>query len=817
MRFDFFKLLTIAAHALCCLFSATQLSAQTLTTADRSLISQICSGQSPQLPVLTARKKLLVSNTGGETHSAHTLLPLSISANSLNQTGAIACVSIQEIEIESCDFGPFFSDITRIRQDYLINVHSVEFDIDNVLSALIEGDLPPACADAGTIDSSVTSIKGAKPADSDIITALENLELNAEDPDGDGYSNLEEFVQGTGMHDASDPGMEILVSANHSNDLVIPEGEAITLYISLNPGEYKKKSTDYYLYADSLGGLFSFIYPKKFDPVETRQVSARGPALRFNDFPIITLPALGIGEYEIVFEVEIDGQEPIRNTANISVVSNEWQFTEATLSAGFDYSHGFEESNSGSAHDRRTNSAGVAAGDYDGDGWVDLYVIRGTTGANLLFRNLKNGTFEEVGAAAGVNLTGLENSSATFADFDGDGWLDLIVTGMNGTQVTLFKNDGDSTFTDITSSSGLTEMSLSYGVSFADYDKDGDLDFWINHWLFAAEGSYLWRNNADGTFTDVTDQAGIPLDTTADFTTNFADINNDSWLDLLVSGDYGSSQVFTSNQDGTFELVTSAVITDENGMGGAVGDYDNDGDLDWFVTSIYDFRTGIEFPWGITGNRFYQNDGHGNFTDVTDETGTRIGYWGWGACFADFNNDGWLDLFHVNGYSGGGDASISPFLEDPSQLFVSDKAGSFMERSSELGLIDTSQGRGVVCFDYDRDGDVDLFISNNRQPPALYRNDGGNNNNYLHIQLEGEDQNSEAVGARIYLSDNGMTQMRELRAGSNYLSQNPVEAYFGLGTETRVDQVRVVWPSGVEKILEDIEANQLLFITHPNN
>jgi hypothetical protein len=148
---------------------------------------------------------------------------------------------------------------------------------------------------------------------------------------------------------------------------------------------------------------------------------------------------------------------------------------------------------------------------------------------------------------------------------------------------------------------------------------------------------------------------------------------------------------------------------------------------------------------------------------------------------------------------------------------VSDKAGSFMERSSELGMIDTSQGRGVVCFDYDRDGDVDLFISNNRQPPALYRNDGGNNNNYLHIQLEGEDQNSEAVGARIYLTDNGLTQMRELRAGSNYLSQNPVEAYFGMGPETRVDQVRVVWPSGAEKILEDIEANQLLFITHPNN
>jgi len=250
-------------------------------------------------------------------------------------------------------------------------------------------------------------------------------------------------------------------------------------------------------------------------------------------------------------------------------------------------------------------------------------------------------------------------------------------------------------------------------------------------------------------------------------------------------------------------------------MGGAVGDYDNDGDLDWFVTSVYDFRTTVDFPWGVTGNRFYQNDGQGNFTDVTDVTGTRIGYWGWGACFADFNNDSWLDLFHVNGFSGGGDSSLSPFTEDPSQLYISDKNGSFLERSFELELNDQGQGRGIVCFDYDRDGDIDIFVANNRQAPALFRNDSNDMNNYLHIQLEGEDLNSEAVGARIYLTENGLTQMRELRAGSNYLSQNPVEAYFGLGTSTMVDEVRVVWPSGEEKILENISANQLLYITHP--
>jgi len=800
------------------LLGTSMVTAQTsLTSVDKALISQICNGQSPNLPVLTARKRILITESNGEVHSSHDSLAGAIKANTLDKAGAVACISIQETELDSCNFGPFFPDIPRVRQDYLVNIYSVESQVKDFFSAVLQGGAPPACEDAGTIDSSVTSIKGSVPEDNQVVEAIAGFDLDSGDPDDDGYSNLEEFVQGSNPLDSNSPGMEISVAANKNSSLIIPEGEAITLSISLNPGEHRKEATNYYLYADSLSGMFSFIYPKQFLPVENRQVSASGPALLFNDVPIITIPALGIGEYEVVFEVDISGQEPIRSTASISVVSNEWQFSEVSLEAGFDYSHGYEVSNSGSAHDRRTNSAGVAAGDYDLDGWVDLYVVRGTIGSNLLYRNLGNGSFEDVAESAGVNLTGQENSSATFADFDGDGWLDLIVTGMNGTQVTLFRNAGDGTFTDITDSSGITEMSLSYGVSFADYDRDGDLDFWINHWLFAAEGSYLWRNNGDGSFTNVTNEAGIPLDTTADFTTNFSDINNDGWLDLLVSGDYGSSQVFTSNQDGTFDLVTSPVITDENGMGGAVGDYDNDGDLDWFVTSIYDFRTNIEFPWGITGNRFYQNDGLGNFTDVTDETGTRIGYWGWGACFADFNNDGWLDLFHVNGYSGGGDSSIEPFLNDPSQLFISDQAGGFLERSIELGIIDTGQGRGIVCFDYDRDGDIDIFITNNRQPPALYRNDGGNNNNYLHIQLEGEDLNSEAVGARIYLTDNGITQMRELRAGSNYLSQNPVETYFGLGTQTSADEIRVVWPSGAEKVLENIDANQLLFITHPDN
>jgi hypothetical protein len=810
-----FSLLLPCLTGICLLHSPVMKAQTTLTAIEQSQAAAICSGQTPQLPVLTGRKKLLITDTDGSVHTANQLLAKNIRASSMAATGAIACLAIKETTLENCNFGPLFGSIPRVRRDYQLSVFSVEPLVTTPLVTLIEGSLPASCNNAGTIDSSVTAIKGSLPEEAGILSALSSLSLDNQDPDGDGYSNLEEFVQGSDMEDAASPGMEISVTANNSSDLVIPEGEAITLSISLNPADHLREQADYYLYSDSLAGMFAYFYPKRFEPVTSRTKAVSGPALRFNDINIITLPAMGVGEYQVTFEVEIDGLAPLRSQASITVISSDWQFTEVSSAAGINYSHGYAIPNSGSSHDRRTNSGGVAAGDFDGDGWTDLYVIRGTIGPNLLYRNTGNGRFEEVGAQAGVDLTGQDNAAATFADYDGDGWLDLIVTGINGTQVTLFRNRGDGTFQDVTGSSGITDMPISYGATFADYDKDGDLDLWINHWLFTTNQGYLWQNNGDGTFRDVSAEAGIPDGTMADFTTNFADINNDDWLDLLVSADYESSQVFLNNQDGTFKLVTTPVISDENGMGGAVGDYDNDGDLDWFVSSVYDYRTFEEYPWGITGNRFYKNDGQGNFSDVTDETGTRIGHWGWGSCFADFNNDAWLDLFHVNGFSGGGDASVAPFVQDPAQLFISDQQGSFLERGIELGMNDIGQGRGIVCFDYDRDGDIDVFIANNRQPPALYRNDGGNNQNYLHIQLQGEDANSEAVGARIYVTINGLTQMRELRNGSNFLSQNPVEAYFGLGTARKVDLVRVVWPSGVEKTLEAIDANQLLTITHP--
>ena len=503
-------------------------------------------------------------------------------------------------------------------------------------------------------------------------------------------------------------------------------------------------------------------------------------------------------------------------------------FIEVTDQAGFFYEHGYAP---GEEVGDAIMAGGVAAGDYDGDGWLDLYIVRGDIGANLLFRNRGDGTFEEVGEAAGVALTGTRGCGPIFADYDGDGYLDLFIGGVGGTPSRLFRNRGDGGFEDVTATSGIEIDHNTFSAAFADYDLDGDLDLFTTHWGSREEGSthHLWRNDGDGTFSDLSIESGIAgtfagrIDRS--FTPNFADINNDGWPDLLLASDYGTSQVFLNNGDGGFSDITTPVISDENGMGAAVGDYDNDGDLDWFVSSVFDPDGKVEGTWGTSGNRLYRNRGDGEFEDATDEAGVRDGLWGWGSCFADFNNDGHLDIFHVNGmvYSPsdelGGQAqehtTYAPeFLNDPSRLFISNEDATFSERAIESGIDDTGQGRGVVCFDYDRDGDLDIFIANNGESPRLYRNDLGAGSNFLNIKLKGPYPNTEAVGARVSLTAGGMTQMRELRAGNNFVSQDPVVAHFGLGDATLVERINIRWPDGKRTILENVHPNQLLVIEH---
>ena len=486
-----------------------------------------------------------------------------------------------------------------------------------------------------------------------------------------------------------------------------------------------------------------------------------------------------------------------------------WHFTDVTQAAGVSYQTGFS---AGLSSPPRVMGGGVAAGDYDGDGWVDLYVIRGDIGPNLLLHNRGNGTFEEVGAAAGLTLA--SGSGPTFADIDGDGRLDLVVGGIDGSRSHCFHNLGNGHFSDVSDAAAITSNPTDvYSTALGDFDRDGDLDLMTTHWG-SNPRPRLWRNDGGGVFTEISAAAaGLSTGPTQifSFTPNFTDINNDGWPDLLLSADFGTSQIYINNRNGTFTRTTTSVISDQNGMGSAVGDYDNDGNLDWFVSSIFDTRPAPTVTLGTTGNRLYRNRGDGTFEDVTDAAGVRQGYWGWGASFSDFNNDGYLDIFHVNGFPGSPFGSDPTFEADPARLFVSNGNGTFTQRAEELGIADTGEGRGIAVFDFDHDGDLDVFITNAGQPTRLYRNDGGNALQWLDVRVTGVAPNTQAVGAKIFVTANGVTQLREVRAGSNFVSQSPGDAHFGLGTASSA-VARVVWPDGTSSAPSTFLANRIVIL-----
>jgi hypothetical protein len=287
------------------------------------------------------------------------------------------------------------------------------------------------------------------------------------------------------------------------------------------------------------------------------------------------------------------------------------------------------------------------------------------------------------------------------------------------------------------------------------------------------------------------------------FTAGFARINADSFPDLVVAADNNSSMVFMNNGDGTFANVTDVgVITDTFGMGSALGDFDDDGDLDWFVTSIHAMPGNPEPLYN--GNRFYRND-NGVFADATNSAGVVDGSWGWGACFLDFENDGDLDIYHTNGWG-------MEFQNDVSRAFLSNGNGRFTDAAAMLGLNDTDEGRGVICADFDGDGRVDILQLHRGSPVSanLWRNDDRSGNNYLAVKLNGRSPNTEAAGARIFATVGTRTMMREIVIGNNFLSQNPSNQVFGLGAFTQVDELRVEWPDGQMTNHGTVFAGQML-------
>ena len=496
---------------------------------------------------------------------------------------------------------------------------------------------------------------------------------------------------------------------------------------------------------------------------------------------------------------------------------------------------------------------GAAAGDCDGDGDIDLFVTYGDSdiygngpgGPNRLYRNqlAERGdglVFVDTAAASGVAYTRRHattgaavgndrHSGPVFVDMDGDGDLDLFVGGIFRDPSRIYQNRGDCTFDDVTADSpelGAMLAANTISAAFGDYDLDGDLDMFLTHWGThdstygrprVSATDHLWQNvSASGRirFVNVSEESGVSgliwttrawaVDGTQDvdytFTPSFARIDADPWPDILIAADFGTSQAFIGNGDGaTFRSLGNPVLRDaQNGMGSAVGDFDNDGDLDWFVTSID--NPDAPGPVPIWGNRLFRNDATALvFADISDDRGVADGEWGWGACFLDIDNDGDLDLFHVNGWALANDRDHNhDFSGDRSRAYMARGNGRFVDEAGRLGIDDARNARGVVCADFDEDGDFDLLVLSNARGNSalLWRNDSAAaGSNYLRLRLAGAAPNTQAIGARIFVTVNGTRQMREVMAGGNYIAQNPTVQIYGLGAATSVESIRVEWPA----------------------
>jgi len=469
-------------------------------------------------------------------------------------------------------------------------------------------------------------------------------------------------------------------------------------------------------------------------------------------------------------------------------------------------------------------SGGAAAADYDNDGWIDLYFTR-LDGPDLLYRNLGNGSFQDVTVAVfgEQHLAKVCTNGCAWADIDNDGDQDLYVTSLKSHRYHLFINDGRGSLTEAGLSRGAAlkgpDLHFGFSACFGDYDNDGFLDLHVNEWRIseqnprrAASNTRLLRNRggaSPGHFEDVTEAAEVVMDYVSGdsmaFSSRFLDVDLDGWPELLVVSDFGTSRLFWNNHDGSFTDGTreAGVGTEQYGMGMAIGDFDADGDFDWFVTSIHGFLGG-------DGNRLYQNDGHRQFTDVTDLRRVRNGGWGWGSNFLDYNNDRLLDLMMVNGANG--------FPDDPSLLWRNLGSGVLTQVNSFEGITDRGIATGTLTVDYDNDGDLDILIVNNGDKPILYRNNSSARMDWLQVKAVGTRSNRDGVGAimRLYISDSDMPLLRFVDGGSNFLGQNERRVHFGLGELTnRIDRLEVTWPSGRIQRLYDILPNQVLTVTEP--
>jgi hypothetical protein len=505
-----------------------------------------------------------------------------------------------------------------------------------------------------------------------------------------------------------------------------------------------------------------------------------------------------------------------------------------------------------------TTGTGVAIFDYDNDGWPDIFIVNGTSlGAlpsskaptNHLYHNNHDGTFTDVTQKAGLTHTGW-GQGVCAGDYDNDGWEDLYVTyyGKN----VLYHNNGNGTFTDVSEKAGVAGSGKSWGngCAFVDYDRDGHLDLMVANYVdfdlatapapgdrstciwkgapvmcgpqgLPAAKNILYHNNGDGTFEDVTKKAHIDqADGHYSLSVSTLDYDDDGWPDIFVADDSTASILYHNNRDGTFTdvAITAGAAFNEDGraqagMGSTIADYNGDGKLDIFKTNFSDDTATL-----------YRNNGNGTFDDVTYPAGLGLNtkYLGWGAMFFDFDNDGWPDLLLVNGhvYPEVDSQHLGSTFQEPRILYHNNGNGTFTDISADAGpgITTVNSSRGLAIGDLWNDGQLSAVISNMNAPPSLLVNDVRNRNHWIAFHLIGSSYPAasqkyrsarDATGARITMKAGSRIFVDEVRSGSSYDSNNDMRVHFGLGSATKLDSVQVRWPSGLTEEFDGLAVDKI--------